>query len=248
MRELENKNAIVTGANRGIGNAIVKKLAENGCNIWACARCKNEEFEEQMEQIANENNIRITPIYFELTNEEELKASFKEIYKTREPIDILVNAAGIVNADLFQMTTMNTIRNVFEVNFFSAIQLIQLVLKVMSRSKSGSIINISSIAGIDANPTNCTYGSSKAAMIALTKILASEVGNMGIRVNAVAPGPTDTDMIQTVKDKVGDSLLERCAMGRMADPEEIANVVLFLAGDKSSFVNGQVIRVDGGAR
>ncbi len=248
MAELVQKNAIITGANRGIGNAIVRKFAENGCNIWACARTCNKAFEEKMQQIADQNGVQIWPVYFELSDFEQIKAAFKEIYKTKLPIDILVNAAGIVNTELFQMTSIQEMRKVFDVNFFGPIQLTQLVLKTMTRQKSGSIINISSVAGQDANPTNCTYGSSKSAINSFSRILASEIGRLGIRVNVVAPGPTDTDMIERVRAKVGDSMLDRCAMERLAKPDEIAETVVFLASDKASFINGQIIRVDGGAK
>ena len=100
MAELVQKNAIITGANRGIGNAIVRKFAENGCNIWACARTCNKAFEEKMQQIADQNGVQIWPVYFELSDFEQIKAAFKEIYKTKLPIDILVNAAGIVHMEV----------------------------------------------------------------------------------------------------------------------------------------------------
>lgn len=247
-RILIGKNAIITGANRGIGNAIVQKFAEQGCNIWACARKPNKTFEDEMNNLENEYSVNITPIYFDLGSSEEIKNGFKAIYADKKPIDILINAAGIVNTDIFQMTSIDNVRTVFEINFFSVLQLTQLCLKVMCRQKKGNIVNIASIAGLDSNPTNCTYGSSKAALISFTKTLASEISSYGIRVNAVAPGPTKTDMIQTVYEKVGDAILTRSAMGRLANPEEVANVVLFLATEQSSFVNGQVIRIDGGSK
>lgn len=248
MREFEGKNAIITGANRGIGNTIVKKFAEAGCNIWACARKKTVDFETEMEELSKRFDVCIIPVYFDLTSEQEIKESFQKIYKAKMPIDILVNSAGVVDAEIFQRTSLSTMRNVYEANFFGPVQLIQFVLKVMAKYKKGCIVNISSIAGIDTSPTNCTYGSSKAALNSFTKILASEVAMQGIRVNAVAPGPTETDMIQIVQEKVGTSLLDRCAMDRLANPKEIAEAVLFLASDRSSFINGQIIRVDGGSR
>ncbi len=245
---LKGKNAIVTGSRKGIGKAIVEVFAKNGCNIWACARQEDKTFEKDMKEIAEKYHVEIKPVYFDLKSLDEVKTGFKCIYQERKNIDILVNNAGIVHANLFQMTTMEQIQEIYQVNTFAMMQLTQLALKVMSRTKSGSIINIASIAGQDANPTNCIYGSSKAAIISFTKILASEVATNDIRVNAIAPGPTNTEMVRVVCDKVGDALLNNCAMGRLAETEEIANVALFLASDMSSFINGQVIRVDGGAK
>ena len=241
--------AIITGANRGIGKEVVRKFAADGYRIiYACARKENVIFRSEMEEIAEKNNVEIKPIFFELSNEEEIKSAVKMIQADKPKIDALVNVAGIVNTDLFYMTSMKMLREVFEVNFFGTICLTQQILKLMLRQKRGSIINFASIAGIDANPTNASYGSSKAALISISRILASEVAESGIRVNVIAPGPTETDMIVKVKEKTGDNILNRCAMNRMAKPEEIANVALFLASDEASFINGQVIRVDGGSK
>lgn len=254
MGILQGKTAVVTGANRGIGRAVVERFANEGAKIWACARKSNSEFERDMSELAEKYNTEIIPLYFDIATETEIKEAVKQIYKTKENVDILVNVAGVVNATLFQMTPMHEIRDVFDTNFFGPICLTQYIIKLMSRQKSGSVINVASISGIDVNPTNCTYGSSKAALIHFSKILASEVGKIGIRVNAVAPGPTETDMIKTVQDVVGsDHLLERCAMercamGRCAMPREVADTIVYLASDYSSFINGQVIRVDGGSK
>lgn len=248
MKDLEGKNAVVTGARRGIGRCIVENFALNGCNVWACARKYDAEFEKDMAEISEKYGVFIKPVYFDLSDMNEIKEGFKSIYKEKKSIDILVNNAGIVHTNLFQMTTMEQIYEVYQTNIFAPMQLTQLVLKVMTRNKKGSIINISSIAGLDANPTNCTYGSSKAAVISFTRTLASEVGSFGIRVNSIAPGPTQTDMVNVVKEKVGDNILNNCAMSRFGEPDEIANVAVFLASDKSSFVNGQIIRVDGGSK
>ena len=245
---LKGKNAIITGSRRGIGKEIIKVFAKNGCNIWACARQQDKAFEDEMQEIAEKYQVEIKPIYFDLKSMEQIKEGFRKIYREKKDIDILVNNAGIVHTNLFQMTTMEQVQEIYQINTFAMMQLTQLALKVMSRNKTGSIINIASIAGQDANPTNSIYGSSKAATISFTKILAAEVATQGIRVNAIAPGPTNTEMVTVVKEKVGEALLSRCAMGRLGETEEIANVALFLASDMASFVNGQVIRVDGGAR
>lgn len=246
---LENKNAVITGANRGIGKTIVQKFAENGCKIiWACARTQNDAFEAEMKEIGDKYNTEIIPVYFDLSEPSQIMDAVKIIRSKKASVDILVNSAGVVHIDLFAMTSMEKMRNVFEVNFFAPVYLTQLVSKLMIRQKSGNIINISSIAGLDTHPTNCTYGSSKAALISFSRILASELAPYNIRVNTVAPGPTDTDMVKTVMEKVGNNNLNYCAMERLAKPEEVANVVMFLASEQSSFLNGEVIRVDGGEK
>ena len=241
------KNVIVTGANRGIGKEIVKKFAYEGCNVWACSRTQNLEFEKDMEEIAEKNNVWIRPVYFDLTSPESIKAGFKQIWNSKQRVDVLVNNAGVAFVDLFQLTPEQKIRDVFEVNVFALMLLSQLVLKIMMRQKSGVIINMSSIGGIDAYPAHCAYGASKAAVIGFSKALSSEMAQWGIRVNVVAPGATETDMIASFENKSGGNLLKNCAMKRKAKPEEIANVVYFLSSDEAAFVTGQVVRVDGGS-
>lgn len=241
------KNVLITGTNRGIGRAILEKFAKEGYNIWAHARKQNFQFEEDLEKLAKENNIWIKPVYFDLSDENAIKEGFKQIYKEKLPIDVLVNNAGIVYVDLFQMTPMSKIKELFEVNVFAIMILTQLVLKVMTRQQSGSIINCASIAGLDAVPVHSIYSATKGAIISFTKSLSAELAQSGLRVNAVAPGVVDTDMISSIKEKVTGDLFGGRAMKRLARGEEIANVVEFLASDKASYITGQVIRVDGGS-
>ena len=146
------------------------------------------------------------------------------------------------------MTPISNIRHVLNVNLFGMLEVTQLVCKYMMRYKSGSIINMSSVAGIDLSPGNCAYGLSKAAVIAFSKTLSSELSSYGIRVNVVAPSLTDTDMAHTDQAKKERESLTagKEYFMRMAEPDEIADLVCFLASDKSSFINGQVIRIDGG--
>lgn len=240
------KTALVTGANRGIGLAITKELASRGYNVIAHARTCSDEHEDLMRRISSENGVEIRTIYFDMTDTDAMKETVKGLMKEKVPVDVLVNSAGIAKYGAFAMFPMATIREVFEVDFFAHLELTQLLLRQMMRNGKGVIINIASIAGLDTDKGNSAYGTSKAAMIAWTKVLAAEVASAGIRVNAVAPGMADTDMAQLLNDDDRNRMIEESAMKRMVKPEEIAKVVSFLASDDASFINGEVIRVDGG--
>ena len=170
--------------------------------------------------------------------------------KKIKPIDVLVNSAGIIHGGIFQMTPIKDIRRVLDVNLFGMLQVTQLVSKYMLRRRSGSIINISSVAGIDLSPGNCAYGLSKAAVIAFSKTLSLELSRFGIRVNVVAPSLTDTDMAHSAEATKERDLLAsgKDPFVRMATTREIADVVLFLSSSSASFINAQVVRVDGGNR
>ena len=144
------------------------------------------------------------------------------------------------------MTPIRRIREIFDINFFAALEVTQRVLKQMTRQKFGAIVNIASISGQDLKAGNCAYGASKAALIAWTRTLAAEAAAFGIRVNAVAPGLTDTRMAEQMEQRAGADMVARSAMKRKAKPEEIADVICYLLSDESSFINGETIRADGG--
>lgn len=244
---LQNKNIVVTGANRGIGKAIVLECAKNGANIWACVRNVTDKTVADMNMISDEYGITIKLVNLDLLNEESIKAAGSIILDGKIQVDGIVNNAGVTGTNrLFSMTSMTDIRTTFEVNFFGPILFIQRFLKKMMRWKAGSIVNIASIAAIDGEPAQLEYVSSKAAIIGATKKLASELGQFGIRVNAVAPGMTDTEMVQSMGEELMRKTLDRTIMHRLGKPEEIAKLVVFLLSDQSEFITGQVIRVDGG--
>jgi 3-oxoacyl-[acyl-carrier protein] reductase len=244
---LKNKNAIITGCNRGIGKSILELFASNGCNIWACSRTPSIEFDLLINELTLKYNIKITPIYFDLSDFNEIKQAIKIIFSEKKTIDILVNNAGITYNALFQMSTIEKIENVFKVNFYSQVILTQYVSKFMIKQKFGSIINIASSAAIDGNSGRSIYGASKAAVICASKSLSEELGDKGIRVNIVAPGITDTNMVsESMSQDVIDLTVNNTNLNRIGKPNDIAEAVLFLASDLSSYITGQVIRVDGG--
>lgn len=157
-----------------------------------------------------------------------------------------MNNAGVAHGGLFQMTGMSKVREVFDSNLFSMMELTQLLLRYMMRRRHASIINFGSVLGLDMPVGSCAYGLSKAAVMAFTRTLAAECGHLRIRVNAVAPGLVDTEMADQMESKAEEAMIAQCAMKRRAKPEEIAKMVVFLASEESSFVNGQIIRIDGG--
>ena len=159
----------------------------------------------------------------------------------------MVNNAGVIQTSLFQMTKIENIKKIFEVNYFSQLQFTQIILKKMMKKRKGSIINISSTSSIDAETGRLSYSSSKSALATSSKVLSRELGAFNIRVNVIAPGLTDTDLMRNNhSDEIIENVKKNISLKRIAEPEEIANVVLFLASDRSSYINGQVIRVDGG--
>jgi len=244
---LKGKAAVVTGCNRGIGKAILEVFARNGANIWACVRRSDDRFADYVTKLESETGVTISPVYFDLADGEQMRAGVKTIMSAKQPVDVLVNNAGIIYTSLFQMTPVDKMKEVFEINFFSQMVLTQYITRIMTRQKSGSIINLSSSAAIEGNEGRTAYAASKAAMICSTKVMARELGEYNIRVNAIAPGLTNTDMmIESTPEDALESTLQRTCMKRVGKPEEIANAVLFLASYLSSFMTGQVLCVDGG--
>jgi 3-oxoacyl-[acyl-carrier protein] reductase len=239
-------NVIITGCNRGIGKALVEAFASSGANIWACARKATPEYEAWLKETSLQAGVWIKPVYFEMTDTEALNTGIQTIIDDGTPIDALVNNAGISTVGLLSMSKVEDIEKLFNVNYFAMLRIIQKVSKRMSRQRHGVIINMGSIAGIEPQPGKIAYGSSKAAVMMMTKCLAKELGPMGIRVNAIAPGPVETEMIHQYKDEMLEKLAAESALRRLGKTEEIAQVALFLASEQASYINGEIIKVDGG--
>lgn len=244
---LEKKTALITGCNRGIGRAMLHAFCREGAFVWAHARRETDSFTTDIRRLEDQYGVVIQPLYFDLTDESAIKNGVRQFSTSKNRVDILVNNAGIVGENrLFQMTPMQDMRKVFEVNFFAATLLMQYISRVMVRQKAGSIVNIASVAGLDGDPAQYEYSASKAALIGGSKKAAIELGPYGVRVNALAPGLTETEMAGHMQDKMKQSDIESTILGRLAKPEEIANAAVFLASDLASFITGQVLRVDGG--
>lgn len=225
---LSGKNAIVTGANRGIGSAIVEAFAKHGANIWACARKKSAEFEDNIARIAHESGVIIRPVYFDLADAAQIKMAMECIFSEKKDIDILVNNAGaVLKSNHFNMTKVDAMKSIFDINFFAPVILMQHVTRKMILRKKGSIVNIISIAALDADYGQLEYISSKAALGVATKKIAQELAPYNIRVNAIAPGLIDTQMLNEMSDKMKTEALEKIFLKRLGTPGEIANVAVF---------------------
>jgi len=243
---LQGKTALITGCLKGIGHDAMELFARQGANVWACCQHPDPVFDARAAALAAEAGVWIRPLCFDLTDPEQVKAAMRQVIGAKQNVDVLVNNAGMTQDSLFQMTTLESMKKVFEVNFFSQMLVTQSVTKLMARNKAGSVIQVSSITAIDGNPGQISYSASKAALIGATKTLAAELGEHGIRVNAVAPGVIQTDMTAALPPEKFQKLASGIPMRRAGLPSEVAGVMLFLASDLSSYVTGQVIRIDGG--
>jgi 3-oxoacyl-[acyl-carrier protein] reductase len=242
---LTGKYALVTGANRGIGKSIVETFARNKCNILANSRTEGS-LDEIGSRIKEQYNVEFNPLYFNVSDPGQVKDSFRQLIKITKNLDIVVNNAGVLDNNLLGMVNERIIGDVFSVNAFAPIYIMQYASRLMTKNKSGSIINISSIIGIFGNAGQVVYSGSKSALIGITRSAAKELAPYNIRVNSIAPGFIDTDMIKSLSKEKYQERLDSIKMGRLGAPEDVANCALFLASDLSSYITGQVIGVDGG--
>ena len=247
LDSLKNKNVIITGCNKGIGKAALESFAEYGANIFACVRSESGEFKKFITNIKKKYKVKIYVVKLDLSKKSNISECVNKIYKITKNIDILVNNAGILFNSLFQMTSEKQLQEMFQVNYFSQIYLTQIISKGMIKNKSGSIIFVASTSGINGDFGRFAYSSSKAAVLSAVKTLSKELSNYNIRVNAVSPGLTETDLMLTnTKKEIIESEIKKISLKRLANTSEIANVIVFLASNESSYINGQNLIVDGG--
>lgn len=248
MNRFKGKNIVITGSSRGIGLAILELFAQEGANIAACSNKQSDAVMQKYREIAAKNDIQITPYFFDMSNEEAVKDGVKEIKTAMPVVDVLVNNAGVSHIAPFMMSKMEDLHRVFQINYFSQMVLTQDLLGCLKKAKGASIVNTTSIAGLDGGIGVTAYGSSKAAIALTTKVLAQELAFFKIRVNGVAPGMVETDMAISMGEKAVENTSNSAALRRLAQPEEVAQMVVFLASEQASYITGQIVRVDGGIK
>lgn len=239
------KVALITGATRGIGKAIAIRLANAGFDIALNYRKENDDLTNTKSEI-EKAGVDCLPVQGDISSFEDCERIAKEIFDKFGKIDVLVNNAGITKDMLLMRMKPEDFSSVVDVNLIGTFNMTRNVVPYMVKARSGKIVNISSIVGIEGNAGQANYAASKAGIIGFTKSLARELGSRNILVNAVAPGFIETDMTAVLSDSVRDEIAKKISLRRMGSAEDVAGVVEFLCSDASSYVTGTVIPVTGG--
>jgi 3-oxoacyl-[acyl-carrier protein] reductase len=244
MGLLSGKVCLITGTSRGIGAEIARRFAEEGAVVYANAKSQGC-IDSRSKEWENTYNTEVIPLYFDVTDEKLAKQAIVQIKKEQGRLDVLVNNAGVMRDALIGMIDKKMMEEIFAVNVFAVMNMIQLANKLMGRQRSGSIINISSIVGVEGNAGQLVYSASKGAVATLTKTAAKELAPNNIRVNAIAPGMIDTDMFRSIGEEKITQHLSHIKMGKLGSTTDIANASVFLASDLSTYITGQILGVDG---
>ncbi|MBU5311510.1 3-oxoacyl-[acyl-carrier-protein] reductase [Tissierella carlieri] len=242
---LNNKVALITGGSRGIGKEIALELAKNGVNIAITYANNLQKAKEVLDDIKS-YEVKAVAIKANVSVEEDVLQMIKTIEDELGTIDILVNNAGVTKDNLIIRMKEEDWDEVIDVNLKGTFLCTKAVSRIMMKKKYGKIINITSVVGIMGNAGQGNYSASKAGVIGFTKSMARELASRGIRVNAIAPGFIETDMTDVLKDEIKEAMLKSIPLNSFGNPKDIANLVVFLASEKSDYITGQVINVDGG--
>lgn len=245
LYNLNGKIALVTGASRGIGWETALMLASNNAKVIINDLADSENLQTKIKE-AKEHHLDLTTLFFDVSDYFQVKNAYSSIFKEFKRLDILVNNAGIMEESMISTASEAHIEKTFRINTFGAIYNTQYASRLMARNNSGSIINISSIIGTKGNAGESVYSASKSALIGLTFSTAKELAPLGIRVNAIAPGFIDTDLVSHFSQEIRQKTISNIKLGRIGIPEDVAKAVLFFASDLSSYITGQVLCVDGG--
>lgn len=237
--------ALITGGSRGIGRVVALSLAKKGYDITFCYTNNEAAAKETVAEI-EKTGVKALAVKADVSKESDVNALVQAARDAFGPVEVLVNNAGITRDGLLLRMSEKDISDVLDTNLKGAFFCTKAVLKDMMKSRYGKIINITSIVGVTGNAGQSNYAASKAGLIGFTKSVAKEYGSKGICVNAVAPGFIETEMTDKLPEEVKNTYLERISLKRFGTPEDVANVVSFLAGHKSDYVTGQVIEVTGG--
>ena len=243
---LKGKVAIITGGTRGIGLEIVKVFKENNAEVILFGS-KKETVDKAVSELEKEN-ILVEGYYPSLSNPQEIEEVIKKIIEKHNKIDILVNNAGISANKKIEDTTYEDFEKIMDLNVNAIFNMTKAVVPYMKENKGGVIINTSSMVSIYGQPSGVGYPASKFAVNGITKSLARELGPANIRVNAVAPGVTNTDMVANLPKEMIEPLIKTIPLGRIGEPRDVANAFLFLASPLASYITGEILSVDGAAR
>lgn len=245
MSDLNDKVAVVTGGTRGIGFATATALAESGATVVLTGR-DEATAKQRAQEIADATGAAVTGLALDVTDPAAVKDTFRAIAKEHGRIDALVASAGVLDGALIGMIADAHVDAMLTTNVAGTIATVQAAARVMMRKKTGSIVLLGSIVGERGNAGQTVYAASKAAVVAVARSAAKELGRHNIRVNAVAPGVIRTDLIAGQSDDVLAKVVGDTSLGRLGEPEEVAKVIRFLVSDEASFITGQVLGVDGG--
>ena len=240
MKDLENKNIIVTGASGGIGNSIVEKLYESGVNILASGTKI-----EKLEELKNKFE-KIKILKFDISQTNKIEEFIDNASKELGSLDCIINNAGITQDNLAIRMSIEEWKKVIDINLTSTFLLSKFAIKKMLKNKKGKIINITSVVGHTGNLGQANYTASKAGIIAMSKSLAIEYAKKNINVNCVSPGFIKTAMTDKIDEKFKEIIISKIPSARLGEPEDIANAVLFLSSEKSDYINGETLHVNGG--